>query len=197
MYTELTVQEGFGAQNIKLLTNKEATASAISAAIDWLVASERPGNEVVFFFSGHGFSAPDSQHWDSDIETDHMDEGIVTYDLYGLSDGWLKQKFAGIESTKFALIFGSCYSGGMFDDDDDLQGSGRVIVSACKADQYGWDYFDLGNTLWGYYFIDQGLLMNHASSIEAAQAYAVPFVTAEQPDSQPQIYDNYAGNFLL
>lgn len=197
MYSELTKQQGYPKQNVKLLTNRGATASAISAAISWLVASEKAGDEVVFFYSGHGLSAPDSDDWDSDAESDGYDEMIVSYDFYGLPDGWLKQKFAAIESTKFALMFGSCNSGGMFDDDNDLQGAGRIIASACRADQYGWDYLSLGNTLWGYYFVDEALLDNRAGSIEAAHAYAYPRVTAQQPDSQPQLYDNYAGDFLL
>jgi hypothetical protein len=197
MYAELTRQQGYPRANVKLLTNKGATASAISSAITWLVTNEKAGDEVVFFFSGHGYRALDSEGWDTDVETDGYDEVLVTYDFYGLSDGWLAKKFVAIESTKFALMFGSCYSGGMFDDDDDLQGTGRVIVSACKADQLGWDYLLLGNTLWGYYFVDEGLLDNNANSVETAHAYAYPRVVAQQPNSQPQLYDNYLGDFIL
>ncbi len=197
MYTELTRQRGYPKANVKLLTNNKATAAAIVSAIDWLIANEKAGDEVVFFYSGHGYRAPDSDGWDSDVESDGYDEMIVTYDFYGLPDGWFKQKFAAIESTKFALMFGSCHSGGMFDDNDDLQGTGRIIASACKADQYGWDYLSLGNTLWGYYFVDEALLDNRASSVEAAHAYAYPRVVAQQPDSQPQLYDNYPGDFTI
>ncbi|MEM3700871.1 MAG: caspase family protein [Candidatus Bathyarchaeia archaeon] len=197
MYTELTRQRGYPKSNVKLLLNKAATASAIVNAINWLIANEKAGDEVVFFYSGHGYRAPDSDGWDSDVESDGYDEMIVTYDFYGLPDGWFKEKFAAIESTKFALMFGSCHSGGMFDDDDDLQGTGRIIVSACKADQYGWDYLQLGNTLWGYYFVDEALLDNRANTVETAYAYAYPRVIAVQPDSQPQLYDNYPGEFIL
>jgi len=197
MYAELTRQQGYLKRNVKLLTNKGATALAIVNAVNWLVTNEKAGDEVVFFYSGHGYRAPDSEEWDSDVESDSYDEMIVTYDFYGLPDGWFKEKFAAIESTKFALMFGSCHSGGMFDDDDDLQGTGRVIASACKADQYGWDYLLLGNTLWGYYFVDEGLLDNKANSVETAYAYAYPRVVAEQPDSQPQLYDNFPGDFIL
>ncbi len=197
MYTELTRQQGYPKKNVKLITNRGATASAIVSAVDWLVANEKAGDEVVFFYSGHGYRDLDSEGWDSDVESDGYDEMIVTYDFYGLPDGWFKTKFTAIESTKFALMFGSCHSGGMFDDNDDLQGTGRVIASACKADQYGWDYLQLGNTLWGYYFVDEALLDNRANSVEAAHAYAYPRVVAQQPDSQPQLYDNYSGDFIL
>lgn len=187
------LEYGYPEANIKVLLNKKATASAISAAIDWLISNESPGDEVVFFYSGHGCRVSDD--WDSDIEADGLDEGIVSHDLYGITDGYLKTKFAAVESTDFALLFGSCHSGGMFDDNDDLQGSGRVIAAACAADQYGWDYLYLDNTLWGYWFVDMGLLQNNADSVEAAHVYAFPQVVLEQPDSQPQLYDSYEGDY--
>ena len=197
MYTELTRQQGYPKNNVKLLTNRAATAAAIVSAINWLVSKEKTGDEVVFFYSGHGARVPEPNDWDTDDEADKYDEMIVTYDFYGLPDGQLKGWFAPIESTRFALMFGSCNSGGMFDDDDDLQGTGRIITAACKADQLGWDYLTLGNTLWGYYFVDQGMLKNKAASIEKAHDYAYPLVVAQQPDSQPQLYDNYPGDFTL
>ena len=40
MYTELTRQRGYPKANVKLLTNKAATASAIVNAIDWLIATK-------------------------------------------------------------------------------------------------------------------------------------------------------------
>jgi hypothetical protein len=188
---------GYPSGHIRILLNRRAKAQAIVDAVDWLIANEQAGDEVVFFYSGHGYRAPDGEGWDDDVESDGEDEMIVTHDFYGLPDGWFRQKFSAIESTKFALMFGSCHSGGMFDDNDDLQGTGRVIASACKADQYGWDYLQLGNTLWGYYFVDEGLLDNNAYSVEAAHEYAYPYVVAMQPDSQPQLYDNFPGNFEL
>lgn len=191
------LEVGYPSENIKVLLNRNAKANAIASAIDWLIANEKAGDEVVFFYSGHGFRISDGEGWDDDVEFDGYDEGIVSHDFYGLTDGYLRNKFSAIESTKFALMFGSCYSGGMFDDNDDLQGTGRVIASACKTDQFGWDYLQLGNTLWGYYFVDKGLLDNNAYSVESAHEYAYPYVVAQQPDSQPQLYDNYPGDFEL
>lgn len=189
---------GFADDNIRILLNRKATASAILDAIDWLAANEDAESTVVFFFSGHGYRDVDSEGWDYDVELDGHDEMIVSHDFYGLSDGLLKDKFATFDTQKFALIFGSCHSGGMFDDPSvDLQAQGRVIVSACNANQYAWDYLLLGNTLFGYYFVDEGILQGKADlngdgvSMEEALAHAYPLVTAEQPDSQPQIYDGF------
>lgn len=193
---------GFPKKNIKTLLNAQATAAAIDRAISWLKAKEDEESTVVFFFSGHGFRAPDGENWDYDSEADGYDEGIVSHDLYGLPDGWLRAKFANFESQKISMVFCSCHAGGMFDDNDDLQGTGRVICSACGADQLGWDYYNLGNTLFGYYFVDEGILQELAdqnadgSSMEEALAYAYTKVVDAQKDSQPQLYDNYSGELI-
>jgi hypothetical protein len=214
MQQALITQYGFPAGNIKMLLNSQATYQAILGAIDWLAGVEHGDSTVVFLFSGHGYRAPDSQGWDTDREADGYDEGIVSYDMYGLPDGLLRQKFSTFETKKFALIFGSCYSGGMFDDPSvDLRAPGRIICSACKANQYGWDYLRLANTLFVYYFIDEGILQGKADgatlpgmetsgvkdgqvSIEEALAYAYPLVTAAQAQSQPQIYDGFTGELV-
>jgi len=239
MAKALFTKYGFPAQNIKLLLNEQATAAAIVGAITWLAAMEDDDSTVVFFFSGHGFNVTDAEALaagaDFDVEWDGMDEGIVSYDLVPLTDWLLAYEFSTFESQKFALVFDCCNSGGMFDSwlDEygnpipdpepgaipvDLQAPGRVICSACKADQYAWDVLELGNTLFGYYFIDQGILRGKANgaltgrkdgkvSMEEALAYAQPFVLAASlalqdvyPDidttSEPQIYDGFAGELV-
>jgi len=201
MASALKENYGFDSGNIKLLLNRKATYRAIVSAIDWLVRNEDAESTVVFFFSGHGFRAVDSEGWDSDTESDGQDEGIVSHDFYGLPDGFLQQKLSALESQKVALCFGSCHSGGMFDDASDLQGANRVIASACRADEYAWDYLLLGNTLWGKYFVDEGLLQGLADplsddSIEEAHAYAYLEVTGVRSDSHPQLSDQYAGELI-
>jgi len=201
------LQDKYSYTNVKLLLNRKATAKAILSALDWRAASTNETSHVVFFFSGHGYRAPDDDGWDSDSEGDGYDEMIVTYDMYGLSDGMLADKFSSINADHFTLFFGNCYSGGMFDDDDPSYSGApdtRVIASACKADQYGYDYLQLGNTLWGYYFIDEAMLQGKADgvngydgdgtiSVEEAHSYASPLVVAEQPQSEPQLLDHQDG----
>ncbi len=202
MANALIENYGFDNGNVKLLLNRKAPYTAIVSAIDWLIANEDAESTVVFFFSGHGFRAADSEGWDSDSESDGYDEGIVSYDFYGLADGFLQEKLSALESQKVALCFGSCHSGGMFDYATDLQGANRVIASACRADEYAWDYLLLGNTLWGKYFVDEGLLQGLADpygddSIEEAHAYAYLEVTGVRIDSHPQLNDQYAGELIL
>jgi len=40
--------------NVKLLLNDKATAGQIFAALDWLVETAKEGDNVIFYFSGHG-----------------------------------------------------------------------------------------------------------------------------------------------
>ncbi len=198
---------GFAESNIRLLTNRNATASNIVSGINWLLQNEDAESTVVIFFSGHGFTLADSEGWDSDVESDGIDEGIVTHDFYGITDGNLKDMLSGLESEKVFMGFASCHSGGMFDDDNDgngLQGTNRVIATACQADQYGWDIRTLKNTVWGKYFVDEPLLQGLGDansdgtvSIEEAHAYAYARVPNVVSDSTPQLYDNYAGDMLL
>jgi hypothetical protein len=90
MAKALVTNYGFASDHVRILLNRKATANAIAAAISWLVASEDSESTVVFFYSGHGSSISDNEGWDSDTESDGYDEMIVSYDLYGITDGYLK-----------------------------------------------------------------------------------------------------------
>jgi len=204
MRDALVTNYGFPEDNIKLLLDRKAKFRDIMGAIDWLADRENADSSVVFFFCGHGFRRADAEGWDTDIEADSNDEGIVSWDMYGLPDGMLREKFAAFETNKLTMAFGSCFSGGMFDDDDDLQNVGRVIPAGCESYQYCWDYYGLGNTLFGYYFIDRGMLNQVAAadadsdgtvSVEEAFEYASIGVTSHYPpppDPQdPDMSDMY------
>jgi len=211
METVLSSLYGFQEDHMKILLNREATVQAILDAIDWLDAQEKSTDDiVVFFFSGHGYSSPEDE-WENtdDIyefeESDNVDEFIVSYDLWAYADGFLAQKFAAFDSDNVFLWFGSCHSGGMEDIAYAPSFSG-VICTACLEDQYGFDVYRFGNTLFGEYYIDQGILKGLGDghgpygaddgvvTVEEAFYYAAPLVAAwaEQNtdySSEPQIFD--------
>lgn len=170
MYTVLTSKYNFAADHIKMLINQQAKAKSIINAISWVRDFENETSTVVFFFAGHGYQAPDD--WDDDIEWDNIDECIVSWDMYGITDGRLVLEFSAFESTKVALIFGQCFSGGM----NDISADGRVIVASSLETQYSYDlnpnWAEWGheNTLFGYYFIDEG--MSQVVTVEEAFGYA-------------------------
>lgn len=189
MYDYL-ITKGYPAENIKLLKDGSAKASSIISAIDWLGSQENETSEVVFFYSGHG----DTYTGYDDGDTEEIDEGIVSTDLYLILDGQLKQKFSTFESQKISFIFDSCFSGGM----NDLAGSGRVVVAACGEQEYSWDGSSTQqNGVFTYYYMD-GLYS--ADTVEGAFIYAEPLahdfvLTHYGYNMNPQIYDQYVGSW--
>ena len=73
----LVERAGFRQGDLRLLLDGEATRANILAAIEtWLIEGTQPGDDVVLYFSGHGFQQPDT---DGD-ETDQLDETLVPVD---------------------------------------------------------------------------------------------------------------------
>lgn len=69
--------QGFVEDDIEILKNEQATRAGIVAAIDRLIARAKPGDIVVFHFSGHGQQIFDDARKD---EPDGYDEALVPYD---------------------------------------------------------------------------------------------------------------------
>ena len=111
---------GFGADQIRLLTDAQATREGIlSAARDWLVAGTREGARALLYFAGHGYYQPDE---DGD-EADGWDEALVPHD-------------ARVESTasdpmRVANLILDDEIGALFDDLTDRQA--YLIVDACHS----------------------------------------------------------------
>jgi len=197
MYKYL-ISRGYPASNIKLLTNRKATANAIMSAIDWMNTQEtKTTSECVFFYSGHGTT----YNGYDDGDTEYTDEGIVSWNLYIILDGQLRQKFSAFTSQKIVFIFDSCFSGGM----NDLIGAytqynydGRVVDTACAENQYSWDGNSaMSNGVYTYYYM-QGL--NIYNNAEGTQTYAAPLAHDAVQDMygeemDPQEYDTYTGTW--
>jgi len=74
-----TLQEsGYAAANIRLLVDDRATRDNLVEHLQWLVADTRPGDERVFFYSGHGTQIP---VYGFGGFPDHMCESLVPYDF--------------------------------------------------------------------------------------------------------------------
>jgi hypothetical protein len=197
MYNYLRTK-GYPSSNIKLLTNRKATANNIISAIDWMNTKEtKTTSECVFFYSGHG-TIYDGYN---DGDTEYTDESIVSYNLYLILDGQLRQKFATYTSQKILFVFDSCFSGGM----NDLVGdytptplTGRVVDTACAEDQYSWDgSSSMKNGVYTYYYM-QGL--STYNKAEDAHAYATPLahnavLSMYGEIMDPKQYDVYTGKW--
>jgi hypothetical protein len=116
-YNTLVNQCGFQSDDIKLLTDSQATKSAIQDAItNWLDSREGAGSLVVIFFSGHGGNDMPDANGD---ETYGDDEYICPYNsslyswAYDISDDQLDTWLSALESQNIVVFIDSCFSGGM------------------------------------------------------------------------------------
>ena len=117
----LTGHLGFDADQIRLLTDEQATRGAILAGVrDWLVAGTEPDSRALFYFAGHGYYREDE---DGD-EPDGVDEALVPHDARFVSDGSAPARmenliiddeigslFGQLRDRRAYLIADSCYSG--------------------------------------------------------------------------------------
>ncbi|HEX4955399.1 MAG TPA: caspase family protein [Thermoanaerobaculia bacterium] len=161
----LTRRFDFELEHCKLLTNEEATREGIRQALEEvLVGPAEAGDELVFYYSGHGSRVPNSLS----PEPDGMDESLVPSDsargALDLRDKELRRLLHPVLERKARLtaILDSCHSGsalrglpgwaqrrGVVPDTRDaadpgpwgptLEASGALVLSACQDDQGAWE----------------------------------------------------------
>jgi len=100
-------------ENIKKLTDKQATKKGIITNLKWLIDGAEPGDQLLFHYSGHGAQAPTLF---ASLEKDGLDEIICPYDFDGtnhtsLRDKEFAQLFAAIpKGVHFVWISDSCHA---------------------------------------------------------------------------------------
>lgn len=104
---------GFTVRQIRVLVDDRATKKAILERLKWLVKDAKPGDRLLFHFSGHGSQIRDR---DGDELKDRMDEIICPHDMdwdgtYIVDDD-LKAVFSNIpEGVRLDVLLDSCHSG--------------------------------------------------------------------------------------
>jgi hypothetical protein len=200
IYNALTTLYGYNSSNIRLLLNMNASFSAIQGAINDIKGKAAAGDEVVFFFSGHGTNGRAN-----DGDNEKIDEAIVSHDgnLFGsllyIWDGQLRDWFAGFQTTRIIFIFDSCLAGGM----TDLQGPGRVINMACSESGVSYEDESWGNGQFTYFFVDQGMLANKAdkydniAGVDVTIEEAFDYAKANCQMQKPTISDSFSNDLFL
>lgn len=122
MYSLVTDHYGF--TDVKLLLEQDATTANIKDNLRWLVSGCRPGDTLLFHYSGHGSQIPDTS--DPDNEPDSLDEIICPIDLDWkekvITDDYLKWVFDTVPAGVNLMVFlDSCHSGGSLDQDNQYQ----------------------------------------------------------------------------
>jgi metacaspase-1 len=94
------------------LTDSAATTAAIKKALSWLVAGARPGDVMVFHYSGHGSQVPDVH---GDEHGDGLDEIICPYDLdweHPFTDDELHGIVGGVpHGARLTVVLDCCHAG--------------------------------------------------------------------------------------
>lgn len=188
MYKALTELYGYTDENIYLYrdtdpitegmpTDGPATFENIEGAVSDIRDKEKPGDEVVFFFSGHGGWTLD----DNGDEADGVDEMIVVHDgsaVEGISDDMLVSWFSGFQASRIIFIFDTCLAGGMNDlADEEPSENGRVVVMSTEENKYAYVYstggsdidgdgIEDGEGVFSHFFVNEGMLKGLADKYE-------------------------------
>lgn len=110
----LVARGGFRKSDIRLVTDRRATASAITSRLRWLVRSLRPGDEGLFHFSGHGTRLATRN---PEGEVDGLDEVVCPADYDWTGRRAIRDKdFAALfqplrAGARLLWISDSCHSG--------------------------------------------------------------------------------------
>lgn len=195
MYKALVNLYGYSPENIYLLRDTEpkkptdpeypeiindgpATYDNIWNAVSAIKGMVQAGDEVVFFFSGHGGSGIAA---DGDKEI--IDESIVVHNgtsLVYIWDGQLKEWFNGFKTSRIIFVFDSCRAGGM----NDVAADGRVINMATGETKVAYVYSTgvvgqvEGEGVFSHYFVNEGMSKGKADKYDNIPF--VPDVTIEE-----------------
>lgn len=124
MQRELLIHRfGFIADDIAIVTDQQATRDGIITAFeDHLIAQAKPGDVVVFHYSGHGSRVVDPQPYrdenplnstfvpiDSPLPENYLENGGTVNDIMGKTLFLLMQR---LQTEQVTAVLDSCYSGG-------------------------------------------------------------------------------------
>jgi hypothetical protein len=161
---------------VTMLTDHQATADNIIAAIDNLLADEYADDYVVLAYSGHG------------TEISGYGSCIVTHDLYGIDHGYFESCFATADSQHIFFSFDACVIG-------DFQGlvtNNRVGAFASNS-RYSYDGdASMQNGVFTYYQMEGWDTYNN---FEEDSAYAVQEMKDWPPSPRIKVDPFYVDQF--
>lgn len=114
--SEVLQEMGFAPEEIRVTLDERATSKNIRERMQWLLSDAEDGDTRFFFYSGHGARIPASHE---DLESDHKDECLVTYDFdWTRENAYTDKEFLETYSqlsygVNFITMLDCCHSGGM------------------------------------------------------------------------------------
>ena len=116
LMSSLLQENGFKADDIRVVLNDRATAKGIVERLEWLLEGADDGMERVFYYSGHGAQIPG---YGVGEKVDRKDECLVSHDFdwsreHAVTDDQFYELYSQLPyDTKFCTILDCCHSGGM------------------------------------------------------------------------------------
>ena len=181
-FREALLRNGFRADHIVTLTEREATAANIRNGLQWLVDRSAPNSFSVFHYSGH----VKQMGGDRDRDGEKLDEYLWPYDNKFISDAELAGYARQLRGLAWIDIAG-CEAAGF---DDGISGPERVFTASSRETEKSYERPDWNNSVYVGIAIDQAFLQemgdedrNGKVSIQEAFAFAAeraPQMTARQ-----------------
>ena len=116
LMSSLLQENGFKADDIRIVLNERATAKGIVDRLEWLLDGADDGMERVFYYSGHGAQIPG---YGVGEKVDRKDECFVSHDFdwtreRAVTDDQFYELYSQLPyDTRFCAILDCCHSGGM------------------------------------------------------------------------------------
>ncbi len=175
---EYLTAEGF---TIRSDVDYSASAANIQAGLIWLRDAAAPGDEIAFFYSGHGTKVRPSGG-----------SSIISRDLFYLTHSYVMGYLNSANCTKKTINLDACVIGDFHA--DCMTGT---VLSTASTSKYSYDAPDLQNGAWTYYFLyaaqNQGLIYNEEISTYAEVNMKL-WAAASKLKVDPKHTDMYTGD---
>ena len=129
---------------VRLLTNKDATRKNITSALEWLAKTAGPNDTAIIYFSGHGIENPDFYL----IPFGYSWKDLPNTAISGTEFTTLLQQ---ITVRKLLVLLDCCHAGGQGDPKSFIKSpipseaieelktsSGRVIIASSRKNELSW-----------------------------------------------------------
>ena len=171
---DLLLREGWPAANIRILTDRAASAQAIRDGLRWLGDTSTDTSFSVFHYSGH----VKQRGGDLDRDGEALDEYLWSADNVFLADRELKNAIDRVRGRSWVDIAG-CEAAGF---DDGISGPNRLFTASSLEHEKSYEQPRWNNSVFAGLLVDQGMLQRRADlngdgAVSIQEAF---FVAADQ-----------------
>jgi len=127
--------EGF---TCRIDTDRNATADAIAAGLQWLINSASPGDEIFFSYSGHGYKSGSIGG-----------SSLISTDMYYLNHSFVMEIVNAANCSKIMVALDCCVIGDFHSDTAD-----GTLMSTASDKSNSYDAPEFTNGAWTHFFLE-------------------------------------------